>query len=212
MHVCQHKLTSVPPSLSASTHSSPSSIWLTSDALVSFFSTSALHHSLPAHPVGGCASGVWLWKCEVNRRWASGVVFSKRSIYHMISRVKRERHIQSKNKIQLQWIKNKRLVWCDNTDISWHAAYFAANYTVSLFYFVPLCTCRQLMPISLPVWLCYLHLHNEHQHICKYFKQAGRQTVGHCYKDGWWEGVAAGWDIGWNLAKMLFIFLNTLSF
>lgn len=136
------------PSLSASTHSSPSSIWLTSDALVSFFSTSALHHSLPAHPVGGCASGVWLWKCEVNRRWASGVVFSKRSIYHMISRVKRERHIQSKSKIQLQGIKNKRLVWCDNMDISWHAAYFAANYTVSLFYFAHahISACLTLLP------------------------------------------------------------------
>lgn len=148
MHVCQHKLTSVPPSLSVSTHSSPSSIWLTSDALVSFFSTSALHHSLPAHPVGGCTSGVWLWKCEVNRRWASGVVFSKRSIYHMISRVKRERHIQSKSKIQLQGIKNKRLVWCDNMDISWHAAYFAANYTVSLFYFAHahISACLTLLP------------------------------------------------------------------
>lgn len=199
MHVCQHKLTSVPPSLSASTHSSPSSIWLTSDALVSFFSTSALHHSLPAHPVGGCASGVCLWKCEVNRRWASGVVSSKRSIYHTISRVKRERDI-SNQKVRYSCNELKIKGWYDV--ITW----ISADTLPTLLPIIPSPFFTLLMPISLPVWLCYLHLHNEHQHICKYFKQAGRQTVGHCYKDGWWEGVAAGWDVGWNLAKMLFIF------
>lgn len=54
-------LLSLPPSLFSSLpllpHSihpplSLSSIWLTSDAVVSFFSTSALHHPLPAYPLG----------------------------------------------------------------------------------------------------------------------------------------------------------------
>lgn len=93
-----------------------SSIWLTSDAVVSFFSTSALHHPLPVLTHWGlcwrCVC-VCVWKRGGGGmgRWASGVIFLYMTYKSYDFKKAQKQGIRCKITSS-----NKSFIWCDDTD------------------------------------------------------------------------------------------------